>query len=113
MRFVFEFDTRFFAEVFPGGDYSGTVAEDVVDVVRPFAAHVAGVGVVWGASWWNIEGFATSRVGGKCIEYESTLGGDEVRGNGVEDVFTVLHEVVSWGLLGVVVGGGVLWCGGC
>lgn len=63
--FVFEFDTCLVAEVLPGCDNAGAVAEDVVDIVRPLVAKVAGVGVVGGTSWWNVEGFAASYVSGK------------------------------------------------
>ena len=40
------------------------------------------------------------------------MGGNEIGGDGADDVFAVLHEVVSWGLVGLIGGGGVGWgCG--
>ena len=110
---VFECDTNLFTEVLPSGDNAGAVTEDVVGVVRPFAAYVAGVGVVGGASWWDVEGFVTSHVCGECVEDEGAVSGDEVSGDGVDDVFAVLHEVVSRGLARLIVGGCVGWGWGC
>ena len=106
MGFVVEGDTYLFAELSPGGDDSGAVAKDVVGVVRAFAAHVAGIGVVRGASWWDVEGFATSHVSGEGVEDERALVGDEVGGDGVDDVLAMLHEVVSWSLMGGIRCGG-------
>ena len=105
MGFVVEGDTDLFAELIPGSDDSWAVAEDVVDVVRAIAAHVAGIGVIRGASWRDVQRFTTSHVGGEGVEDEGALVGDEVGWDGVDDVLAVLHEVVTWGLLGALLCG--------